>query len=92
MSNDEKVLISFYVAEKNSEPVKICGFRTSIFAEWIKFFQYCKEYNVTFYVREDDASISPELTQKVPTDARIENYYVEFGSEEVIQSISVILK
>lgn len=92
MSNDEKVLINFYIADKNSEPVKICGFRTSIFAEWIKLFQYCKEYNVTFWVREDDTSINPELIQKMSIGAMVEDYYVEFGSNEVIQTISVILK
>lgn len=93
MSNDEKVSIHFYVIDKNSGLVEICSFRTSIFAEWIKFFQYCEEYNVMFYVREDDESIDPELIQKISSiGAMVEDYYVEFGSDEVIQKISVILK
>ena len=93
MEDKVRVVFYYYTDEKSISPTKLCGFYTTRFGEWIKTLHYCKEYNVPFYIREDDSTISQEYIDNLRgLEPAIEDFCVSFGSDECIQCIEVLLK
>lgn len=88
----EDVRVNFYLAKDGEEARRICGFATDKFAEWIKLFQYCKQFNVEFYVRQDDENIPEYIRQEMNMGALIIDFDVSFGTDDCIQCIEVYLQ
>ena len=84
--------INFHHLNDDEESKRVCWFTCEAFGEFIKFLHFCKEYNVEFYIREDDENIEESDTDNGELPKYIENFNVNYGSDNCIQTIDVWLK
>lgn len=84
--------INFHHLNDDEESKRVCWFTCEAFGEFIKFLHFCKEYNVEFYIREDDENIEESDIDNCELPKYIENFNVNYGSDNCIQTIDVWLK
>lgn len=93
MENEVRVIFYYDMHEDGSEPVKLCGFYTKHFGEWIRLLHYCKEYGVSFLIRDDDEKIKKEYRQYLlGLEPLIDDFWISYGSDNCLQCIEVLLK
>ena len=89
----EEYLINFYhLNDDNEEAPRICWFRCKAFGEMIHFLQACKKYQIDFYIREDDESIPDKYKNDYNLPKYIDDFNVNYGSDDCMQTIDVYLK
>jgi len=81
-----------YYKEGENKETYICTQSSYSFGEMIKYLHYCKKYNVIFYPRDDSDKIKEEDKKEFSMGGYIEEFYVEFGDDDYIPVIVVVLK
>ena len=76
----------------NGDTTRICSFGTTHFAEWVKLLDYCQKNEIEFWVRDDDESINDKIKDLMSFGATVESFCVSFGSDDVLQTIDVLLR
>ena len=87
----EKYLVNFYHTNDDGDENKVCSFYCKSYAEFIKFLQVCKEYEVDFYIRQDDEKILDKYKDDMGFSKVVESFNVNYGSDDCIQTIDVWL-
>ena len=84
--------VNFYHLNNNKEEKIVCWFNCETFAEYIKFLHFCKKYEVKFYIRQDDENIKESDKDNCGMPRCVEDFNVNYGSEDCIQTIDVWLR
>ena len=84
--------VTFYHINDDKTEKRVCWFNCETFAEYIKFLHYCKKYKVEFYIRKDDENIEESDKDNYGIPRYVEDFDVNYGSEDCIQTIDVWLK
>ena len=95
MNDKDKVRINVTYRDPETQEVEdVCYFYTDLFAEWIKALQFCREYDVPIFLREDDERVKPDALKKINDScgALVEDYWVELGTTDYYSCIGVLLK
>ena len=70
----------------------VCSFSVENYAEYIKFLHYCKIYEVEFFPHEADDKIPEKFQEEMAgLGGLVSDYWVEFGSDQVLPTICVEL-
>ena len=84
--------VNFHHLNDDKGEKKVCWFKCEAFAEYIKFLHFCKEYRVEFYIRQDDENIEESDRNDHGEAKCVEDFNVNYGSEDCIQTIDVWLR
>lgn len=87
----EEMMVVYKYQKGNMEPRIICSHMCKSYGEFIKMLEFCKKYEVSFYVRENNETISKEIKEELDLGWPIIDYYISFGSDECMQIIEVII-
>lgn len=83
--------VNFYHLNDEEEK-RVCWFNCEAFSEFIKFLHFCKKYEVEFYIRQDDENIEESDKDDCGISRCVEDFNVNYGSEDCIQTIDVWLR
>ena len=85
---DDKVRINYSYRMQDKHVQDVCYFYTNNFSEWVKLFDYAQKNEIYFYPHDNAENLPKEL---YGIGATIEDFYVNFAGDEMIQTIDVIL-
>lgn len=92
--DDQKVRINVYYRDfKKRNLIDVCYFYTSVFSEWIRALMFCREFGVKIYPKDNDDRVNQEAYNKLNgIGGTIEDFWIEIGSDDSIQSVEVVLE
>ena len=92
--DEEKIRINVYYIDRETKGlIDVCYFYTSVFSEWIRALKFCKEFGVIIYPKDNDERVNQEAYDKLNgIGGTIEDFWLELGSDDLIQSIEVVLE
>lgn len=89
---DEMRIVYYYDNDDHTEPKRICSHNCKSYAEFARFLEILKKNEVECWVREDDETIPDEAKKIMNLGAFVDRYYFNFGSDQSLQTLEVILK